>query len=138
MAKECQERKDKTMSGLDPRIDEILNRLARIEALLNGSKTTKEVASDDDLDSAYGDPQVKFLPQRMQDTWSHLEGKHFSECPADFLEDLAGFLEWKAGKQEKGGEVTTKGQPKAKYTKRDAAMARGWALRIKEQEGRGL
>ena len=122
---------------MDPRLDDIIARLERIEALLRGS-SAPQVAEDSDLDSKYGDPEVRFIPQRMKEKWGHLEGQSYSQCPVEFLEDLAGFLEWKAKKQEEGGEVTAKGQPKATYTKRDAARARGWALRIKEQEGRGL
>lgn len=79
-----------------------------------------------DLDGQYGDPQVRKDPPR----WSGASyaGKHYSECPPEYLETLAGLLDWQAGKDmEKGDEQSVK---YAGYKRKDAARARGWAKRL--------
>ena len=77
----------------------------------------------DDMRKRGGLPDVKIGKAKMRD-WQgpSYEGRAASECPADFLLEYAGFLEWKAGKDREKGEdgYATKGE-------RDALMARRWA-----------
>lgn len=88
-----------------------------------------QVADDRDLDSQYGDPVVKFNPR----DWSgdSCKGLPMSQCPAEFLEMLAGTFDYFAKKAEETGETTNAGKPVAPYKRKDAARARGWALRIR-------
>lgn len=91
-----------------------------------------EVASDEDLASKYGDPQVRKDPTR----WSgpSYAGCKYSQCPSDYLETLASLLDWQADQSEKKGEMLNNGKPRAPYLRRDAARARGWAKRNSPQQ----
>lgn len=93
-----------------------------------GGVVEGELATDDDLDGKYGDPEVRRDPPR----WAgpSFAGRRYSETSPEFLECIAGFLDWAAGQAESKGEVTTSGQPRAPYLRRDAARARGWRARM--------
>lgn len=83
------------------------------------------VAPASDLDSQYGDPLVRKDPKRWEGA-THV-GLAYSRCAPDFLDCLAGFLDWCAEREAK-----TPGKEKyANYSRRDAARARGWAARIR-------
>lgn len=116
-------------------------RLAAIEARLaggapapsSGSSSSRggEVASDRDLSGTYGDPEVKKNPPRWEgQSWA---GFKYSECPSDFLEEMASFHDWRADQAEQKSETykNKKGQdvPTAPLRRKDAAIARGWARR---------
>jgi hypothetical protein len=60
-----------------------------------------------------------------------MKGARFSECPAEFLDLLAGAFDYFARKAEENDETTTSGKPVAPYKRKDAARARGWAKRIR-------
>lgn len=84
-----------------------------------------EPAPDSEIDSQYGNPVVRKDPPR----WVGIScvGMPYSKCPPDFLDSLAGFLEWCAGREE-----TTPGKEKyAAYSRKDAARALGWARRLR-------
>lgn len=88
------------------------------------SKTSvARVASQSDLDSTYGDPIVKAKDPR---DWAGdaMNGKHFSECPAEYLDLLADRYDYFAEREDDA--------KKAKYNRLDAARARGWAARIRD------
>jgi hypothetical protein len=105
------------MSDIEKRLD----RLERMMRLLLSDK----VASDRELAGQYGDPQVRKDPKDWRGP--SMEGRRFSECPADFLLALAEISDWKAEKDlEKNTEESLK---YAKYAKRDARLARGWAIK---------
>lgn len=94
-----------------------------------GTSPSASIASDRDLDSQWGDPQVKFNPR----DWNgeDCKGLKFSRCPPDFLDMLAETFDYFAGKAEAADEKTDKGKPVAPYKRADAARARGWAARIR-------
>jgi hypothetical protein len=92
-----------------------------------------EVATDEDLDGQYGNPEVRKDPPRWSGQ-SHI-GCRYSECPPEYLETLAGFLMWKAGKDDEKDERDSKGNLKSKWSRLDAARARGWAARIRGGSG---
>jgi hypothetical protein len=73
----------------------------------------------DDMRRRSGLPDVKIGKSKK---FQEYEGKTASECPADVLLDIAGFLEWKAAKdREEGKEAfAAKGE-------REALMLRRWA-----------
>jgi hypothetical protein len=88
-----------------------------------------ECASEQDLDGQYGDPELKkdpprwkgqrYAPCRMSDT-----------CP-EYLDELASFYDWQAGKDDEAGKTAGNGKPSSSYKRRDAARARGWAKRLR-------
>jgi hypothetical protein len=89
------------------------------------------VASDTDLDGHYGNPIVK--AKHPHDwTGEPMNGKRFSECPAEYLELVADRLDYFAGQSEATGELASNGKPVAGYKRLDAARARGWAKRVRE------
>lgn len=106
-------------------IDASLKALVKMQA---GSH--KEIAEDRDLDGQYGNPVVKFDPRDW--TGPSMKGREMSECPADFLEMLAGTFDYFAMKAEEADEKTSSGKPVAPFKRKDAARARGWAKRIRD------
>ena len=104
---------------------------ASLKALVKQNAAThKEIADDRDLDGQYGNPQVKFDPRDW--TGPSMKGREMSECPAEFLEMLAGTFDYFAMKAEEADEKTSSGKPVAPYKRKDAARARGWAKRIRD------
>lgn len=90
----------------------------------------KAVASDRDLDGKYGDPIVKFKPRDW--TGPEFKNRRFSECPPEFLDQLAQAFDWFAEQAEARREMTDRGKPVADYKRQDAARARGWAKRVRD------
>src|SRR6187431_849584 len=94
-----------------------------------GQGTVPRVASDADLNSQYGDPEVRAKSPRDW-TGASQQGKHFSECPPEYLDLVAERLEYFAGQNEmeEGDQEAAK---KARWNRLDASRARGWAARIR-------
>jgi len=125
----------------DEKLAEILAAVRRIETKLNerpapqaaapakASSTTPHIADDAELDSQYGDPEVRKDPPRWKG--ASYVSRPFSECPADYLDMLASFRDWQADKDSEKG--TEDGDKYAKYGRKDAARARGWAQRNRKQ-----
>jgi hypothetical protein len=90
------------------------------------------IADDRDLDSQYGNPEIKKDPPRW--TGQSYAGCRFSDASPEYLETLAGFLDWKARKDDESNAVDTKGNPKSKWARLDAARARGWRKRALESK----
>lgn len=88
-----------------------------------------EVANDRELDSEWGNPQIRKDPPRWNGP--SFVGCNYSDATPDYLESLAGFLDWRAAKDEESGRTTAAGKPAAPYSRRDAARARGWAQRLR-------
>jgi len=109
--------------------------LDRLEAALTGQPVAASgarpgatpPADDADLDGQYGNPTVRKDPPRW--TGSSFVGATFSDCPADYLKDLAGFLAWCADKSDEKNEMANNGKPRSGYLRKDAARALGWAQR---------
>lgn len=108
--------------------------LDRLEETLTGQPVAARPAQgatppadDADLDGPYGNPEIKFDPKR----WSgqSFVGCRFSDCPPDYLETLAGYLDWQARVADEKNEMLNNGKPKSHYKRLDAARARGWARR---------
>ena len=88
-----------------------------------------ECAPDSDLDGQYGDPEIKKDPPRWQ-------GRRYAPCRMsdtcpEYLDALASFFDWQAGKDDQAGKTTGNGKPSSSYKRRDAARARGWAQRLR-------
>jgi hypothetical protein len=90
------------------------------------------IADDRDLDSQYGNPEIKKDPPRW--TGQSYAGCRFSDASPEYLETLAGFLDWKARKDDESNAVDAKGNPKSKWARLDAARARGWRKRALESK----
>jgi len=121
----------------EERLNETLRLLTSIDVSLKAiaralvKAAPAEVADDRELDSQYGDPPVKFNPRDW--TGDSYKGRHFSECPPDFLDMLASAFDYFAKKSDDAGELTAAGKPKSLYSRKDAARARGWAKRHRER-----
>ena len=122
---------DTTTAQIIITLGRIESQLARIEAKLSNGGTSSRggnVADDADLDGQYGDPKVRRDPKRwIENGGASFVGCTYSQCPSDYLEAVAGLLEWQAGKDEVNPDPEkSKWAPRAR---KDAARARGWAKR---------
>lgn len=88
-----------------------------------------EAASDAELDSEWGDPAIKKDPPRWHG--QSFAPRRMSQCSPEYLDEMASFLDWSAGKADEEKQTTTSGKPVAPYRRKDAARARGWARRIR-------
>ena len=95
-------------------------------APVNGST----IAPDSDLDSTYGNPEVKFSPRDYSGTKDY-KGLKMSQCSPAFLDALAASYDYFAQKNTLEGNMANNGKPKADYDRRSAARARGWAARLR-------
>ena len=91
--------------------------------------TSVGIADDRDLDSQWGDEEVRVSPRDW--TGEPMKGRRMSECPPAFLDMLADTLDYFARKNEASNALTTSGKPKAVYDRKGAARARGWAARMR-------
>lgn len=98
-----------------------------VHAAANAGSGLPAPAPDSDLDGQYGDPTVHKNPPRWQGP--DYAGAKFSQCPPDYLRDLAGLLVWRARKADEEGRTTSKGRPQSEFLVKDAARALGWAAR---------
>lgn len=92
------------------------------------------IADDEDLDGQHGDPEIRYDPPRWKGE-SYVDC-HYSEASPEYLECLAKYLDWKAGKADEKDERVKGGALKSTFIKRDAARARGWRKRALEASGR--
>lgn len=110
----------------DPRVETIalLRSIdASLKALLAQSKPGGGAPAEQvDLDGRHGNPIVKAKDPRDW-TGESMKGRHFSECPPEYLDLLADRFDYFASKEEDA--------KKAKYNRLDAARARGWAARLR-------
>ena len=86
-----------------------------------------DVASDAELDAKYGDPEIRKDPSRWEG--ASYVGRRYSQTEPAYLDSLAGFLAWKASKNQEEGDPA-----RAKFIafdRRDAKLARGWARRLR-------
>lgn len=119
-------------------IDEKLDLI--IKLLQSGAATGKsagasnrvEAASDADLDSERGNPQVRKDPKGWKG--ASFVGCNYTECTPEYLDalasDLEGLASWldkkgQAGEMDQSGKYPVDG----KWKRKDASRARGWAAR---------
>jgi len=115
----------------------IAKSLAELVTIMRAKKAApgEEIASDADLDGNYGDPLIKGKDPRDWHGESYV-GRHLSDAPPEYLDMLAAFYAWKAGRNDEDAakpgataDEKSKLTKYAKYARTDAARARGWALR---------
>lgn len=118
------------MNDFTPEQLRVLRALA--DGILNaqgGAGSSGGSATDAELDSPYGNPVVRKDPPRW--TGQGFVGNPFSRCSPDYLDAMADFQDWKAGKDDAAGAKDRRGKPKSDWARKDAARARGWARRIR-------
>ncbi|MCS6900677.1 MAG: hypothetical protein RMJ98_13955 [Myxococcales bacterium] len=93
------------------------------------------IADDADLDSQWGNPEIRKDPPRW--TGPSFVGARYSDTTPEYLESLANFLDWKARESDKKKEMTNNGKPRSAYLRKDAARARGWRKRLLERKTGG-
>lgn len=86
-------------------------------------------ATDAECLGQYGDPDIRKDPPRW--TGESFAGRRFSQTSPEYLECLAGFKAWSANEDDKKGAVDDQGRPKSYWAKKDAALALGWARRLR-------
>ena len=92
----------------------------------NGGPQPITIATDAEMDSGRGDPVVKFDPKHWKG--QSYVGRKFSQTEPDYLDMLAGFKQWQANNPREGDDSRKTGWALA-----DAALARGWAKRLRER-----
>lgn len=117
------------LDRIEAKLDQLLAAKAPAPQASRFAVAPGAVAPASELDSQYGNPVIKKDPPR----WSgpSFVGQPYSACSAEYLESLAGFLEWKAGKDTEKGDADS--LKYAGYARKDAARARGWAQRNREK-----
>jgi hypothetical protein len=88
---------------------------------------TGNAASDKELDGKFGDPKIKKDPSRWEG--ASYVGRRYSQTEPAYLDSLAGYLDWRANKNQEEGDPA-----RAKFIafdRRDARLARGWAARLR-------
>ncbi|MDP3278455.1 MAG: hypothetical protein Q8Q09_24915 [Deltaproteobacteria bacterium] len=125
------------LERIENKLDQLLAKAATSAARPATPPTTAgEIASDSDLDSARGNPEVRFVPKRWNG--ADFKGRRYGDCEPEFLEMLAEALDWFANRDDESGAVDKNGNPRAKWSRLDASRARGWARRLRGERGDGV
>lgn len=119
------------------KLDRILALLEARPAPTTAAPQRAAAADDADLDSQYGNPEVKRDPPlwTKNNPGRSVAPCHMSDGPAEWLDAVAAFYDWQASQDETQGKTYTnkRGEdvPTASFKRRDAARARGWAARVR-------
>lgn len=108
-----------------------------VASAAGGASGSGGAATAAELDGEHGDPILRKDPPQW--TGESFAGKRFSEAPVDYLDCrshtwgccVAGFNDWRAGKDDASGAKDNKGRPKSFWAKKDARIARGWSARLR-------
>lgn len=125
------------LKSIDGKLDVLTSHLgANASAKSNGATEQKSSggvvpADDRDLDSQYGNPQVRKDPSAKYWDGESFAGMQYSECPPDYLNALAKWLEATAFMKRKNPK-DEKDEKYAYFAEKDAARAKGWAIRNKD------
>jgi hypothetical protein len=133
------------LQNIATRLERVEQRLSTMEGvttagapagapILGGSGDTM-IADDADLDSQWGNPEIRKDPPRW--TGASFVGARYSDTTPEYLENLASFLDWKARESDKKNELANNGKPRSAYLRKDAARARGWRKRLLERKNGG-
>jgi hypothetical protein len=122
---------------MEEKIDLIL-RLLQDRPTVAVASTSVAIADAADLDSQFGDPEIKTLVPAFKWPGEQHKGKRMSQTgDAAYLLALASQLDWAASRDDAEGKTWTstktgETKPSSDFKRRDAARARGWAQRIKD------
>ncbi len=127
-----------TIEQLEKRIAALEATIGRVAGAFGGSSSSSssgggrgEVAPDSELDSKFGDPEIKRDPSAKYWEGASFIGKKYSRCSADYLDAMAKYKDACAYANEK--EANPDKAKFIEYDRKDAARARGWAARVREQ-----
>ncbi len=112
------------LDALEKKIDRLLAHLGADRPAGNGASGAGAIATLAQIQGEHGDFEVGKPPKNWKG--DSFEGYFTSECPPDFLDFYADFLDWKAGNPRPGKEKY------AKYDSLNAARCRRWAIEIRE------
>lgn len=117
---------------MEEKIDEILSLVRKLSASAptSAKSTAGEIADDADLDSKYGNEDIRRDPSAKYWSGDSSVGKKMSECDANYLDAYAKYKDACAYANEKEGNAE-----KAKYIgydRKSARRARGWAKRVRD------
>lgn len=124
----------------DLRFRAIEARLAALEARGGQAPSGQGQSANDDstfsfdkLSADWADKMVAKDPPRWQG--ETMVGVPYSECPAGWLDSMAGFLAWKAqkGREEVPVRVNNRGKPWHESDAFEAKLCRTWAKFKREQ-----
>ena len=118
---------EERIAKLEARVEHLERIITGLAAVFGGGGA--DGATDRELDSDKGDPDVRFSPRG----WSGepvAKGTKFSRCPADFLDALADAYDFFAQRNDAEG-ATSGGKPKSYWDRRSSKLARGWSRRIR-------
>ncbi len=138
---------DEKLDAIAAQNTQILRGLALLVRHLGASPQSHAAPSapravtDADLDGQYGDPEVKKNPPRWKG--ESFVGETLSRCSPDFLDCFADFKEYcsvndRAAADSLDGDEKAKKLKYAGYAEKDAALARGWAIRLRRDPAAGL
>lgn len=123
------ERWKKAIEARCSKLEATVARLVAGLALAAGATSSEPaVATAQDLDGPYGNPKVMKDPPRWRG--ARMVGKKLSETSPEYLDEAASFFDWLTDAREKG---KPEDREKARYSRADAARARGWARRMRTQ-----
>jgi len=114
-------------------IDKINELEARISKLEKAAMAASIKAAVDEvfpfvkLDEEWADKQIKIQPRSWKG--ESMVGKKMSECPSDFLQELASYLQYMGSRDRMSPtpKCNANGKPYWEYTLFDAKLARTWA-----------
>lgn len=136
---------DEKLDAILAGVRNIEKRIASLTVKQAAAKSKVEPADDSDLDGTYGDPVVRKDPPKWKG--APFVGCKYSECSAEYLDDTASFLMWKAGKNDEDeakakaagdDEAAKKANKYAFYARKDASRAAGWAQRVRDGWNAGV
>lgn len=118
-------------------------RVAVLEAEVRGLKADKPIGSrapiEVNLDTdKYADFAVRKSPPNWLTSGGHdFSGENISNTTPEFCDAIAEFLDWQAARDEEKNYSYVNGKGKtvfpAQYARQDAARARAWAKRLREE-----
>lgn len=117
------------LRSIDATLKKLLTLSQSRRAAAPATSAASNVAPDSDLDSKYGDEEVKFKPRDW--TGEFTKGQKMSASNPNMLDQLADAFEYFAEKDDAAGERLDNGKPKSLYGRRSAMRARGWAARLR-------
>jgi hypothetical protein len=113
---------------LAAKVDDLATELRKAKVAAPAATPPAAPVRVDIDDPKFGDPQVRFDPRNW--AGKSFKGARMSQCPPDYLRQLASALEYFAEKNDRDGAVDSKGNPKSKWDRLDAGRARAWAERL--------
>ena len=117
------------IAALKARVDALEGGGARSSSNGSGSTGAGEALSDAQLDKAWADKKITKDPPKW--TGPTQVNRTYSKAPVEWLESMAGFLDWKAqkGREEVPVRLNNSGKPWHESDTFEAKILRGWARR---------